>query len=143
MKLHDNERAWLAQLDPAIHLTALHKWLQEFGSPLHLYSERTLQALASGFLDFAKATARPTNTAFAMKACPNATVLSLLRHRGLLAEVNSEYEYHMARAAGFAPQQIHINGVAKSLALINLALQQGCRALHVDAVDGDFVQSPQ
>lgn len=130
-----SDQAWMTQLDPAIHLSAVQQWMQKFGSPLHVYSERALQALATGFLHFAKASARPAQTAFAIKACPSATVLSLLRQRGLLAEVNSVYEYYMARAAGFAPQQIHINGVAKSLELVDLALLQGCRALHIDAVE--------
>ena len=70
-----------------------------------------------------------------MKACPAPAVLSVIRRRGFDVEVNSVTEYRQAIAAGFTANQIYINGVAKSVQFIDLALANGSRRINVDAIE--------
>lgn len=125
----------LARIDPWINPTAIAQWMRQYGSPLHVYSETVLLGLASGFQRFVAACARPATAAYAVKACPAPAVLSVLRRRGFHAEVNSANEYRQAVAAGFSANQIYINGVAKSVQFIDLALESGSRRINVDAVE--------
>jgi diaminopimelate decarboxylase len=126
---------WLRARDRHCSEVAVNQWLLEFGSPLLVYSQTILEGLADGFLRFAAATGRRATCAFALKACSSHAVLKVFRDRGFLGEVNSAAEYLMALEAGFAPHQIHVNGVAKCRDLIDLAVHKGCRALHLDSVE--------
>ena len=104
-------------------------------APLHVYSETALLGLASGFQRFVAACPRSATAAYAMKACPAPAVLSVIRRRGFDVEVNSVTEYRQAIAAGFTANQIYINGVAKSVQFIDLALANGSRRINVDAIE--------
>ncbi|OXI95005.1 MULTISPECIES: diaminopimelate decarboxylase family protein [Burkholderia] len=126
---------WLAGIDPWITSSAIAQWMVQFGSPLHVYSETALLGLASGFQRFVAACPRSATAAYAMKACPAPAVLSVIRRRGFDVEVNSVTEYRQAIAAGFTANQIYINGVAKSVQFIDLALANGSRRINVDAIE--------
>ncbi|MEQ1967937.1 hypothetical protein ABLA30_13095 [Xenorhabdus nematophila] len=126
---------WLSQRDRSFQPNTLAHWLKQYGSPLLVYSEDSLHALVTSFKEFCAASGRHTQIAFALKACPNLSILRLFHAYGLLIEVNSAQEYRIALDAGFQPQQIHINGVAKNTELIDLAILKGCRALHLDSVE--------
>ncbi|NTX26940.1 hypothetical protein HT746_07290 [Burkholderia pyrrocinia] len=128
-------KPWLAGIDPWITPLAIAQWMRQFGSPLHVYSETALLRLASGFQHFVAACAGPATAAYAVKACPSPAVLSVIRRQGFHAEVNSVNEYRQAVAAGFSANQIYINGVAKSVQFIDLALENGNRRINVDAVE--------
>ncbi|GGB11243.1 diaminopimelate decarboxylase [Brucella endophytica] len=126
---------WLVARDRHCAEAVVNQWLREFGSPLLVYSQTMLGNLADGFLRFAAATGRRVTSAFVLKACSGHAILKVFRDRGLWAEVNSAAEYMMALEAGFAPHQIHVNGVAKCPELIDLVVHKGCRALHLDSVE--------
>lgn len=125
----------LAGIDPWITPPAIAQWMDQYGSPLHVYSETALLGLASGFQRFVAACAGPATAAYAVKACPAPAVLSVIRRQGFHAEVNSVTEYRQAIAAGFSANQIYINGVAKSVQFIDLALENGNRRINVDAIE--------
>jgi diaminopimelate decarboxylase len=126
----------LAGVDPWITPPAITQWMDQYGSPLHVYSETALLRLAAGFQHFAAAAcAGPATAAYAVKACPAPAVLSLIRQQGFHAEVNSVTEYRQAVAAGFSANQIYVNGVAKSVQFIDLALDNGTRRINVDAIE--------
>lgn len=125
----------LGGIDPWITPLTIARWMHEYGTPLHVYSETALLGLASGFQRFVAACARPATAAYAVKACPAPVVLSLLQRQGFHAEVNSANEYQQAISAGFSANQIYINGVAKSVQFIDLALGKGSRRINVDAVE--------
>ncbi|CDH06958.1 putative Diaminopimelate decarboxylase [Xenorhabdus bovienii str. oregonense] len=131
----DAPQFWLSQRDRNFQPNTLEHWLKQYGSPLLVYSEYSLHALVTSFQEFCAASGRHTQIAFALKACPNLSILRLFHAYGLLIEVNSAQEYRIALDAGFKPQQIHINGVAKNTELIDLAILKGCRALHLDSVE--------
>ncbi|MCA8439508.1 diaminopimelate decarboxylase family protein [Burkholderia multivorans] len=125
----------LGAIDPWISPPAIEQWMGQYGSPLHIYSETALLELASGFQRFVAKCAAPASAAYAVKACPAPAVMSVIRRQGFHAEVNSVTEYRQAIAAGFSPNQIYINGVAKSVQFIDLALENGSRRINVDAVE--------
>ena len=70
----------------------------EFGSPVYVYDQRTLEAQAQAVLNFPNAfglTAR-----YAMKALPNSTVIRILTQKGLHIDASSGYEAERAMRAG-------------------------------------------
>jgi diaminopimelate decarboxylase len=79
----------------------------QFGSPVYVYDQATLQANASAVLNFPNAyglTAR-----YAMKAAPSAAILQLLNKAGLHIDASSGYEVRRAIAAGYAPGAISLS----------------------------------
>jgi len=70
----------------------------EFGSPVYVYDQRTLESQAEAVLNFPNAfglTAR-----YAMKALPNSTVIRILTQKGLHIDASSGYEAERALRAG-------------------------------------------
>ena len=70
----------------------------EFGSPVYVYDQRTLETQAEAVLNFPNAfglTAR-----YAMKALPNSTVIRILTQKGLHIDASSGYEAERAMRAG-------------------------------------------
>lgn len=76
----------------------------EFGTPVYVYDQASLEAAAADVLNFPNAyglTAR-----YAMKASPNASLLKLFDRMGLWIDASSGYEVRRAMAAGIEPQKI-------------------------------------
>ena len=79
----------------------------EFGSPCYVYDQKTLEARAQEVLAFPNAfglTAR-----YAVKACPNASVLRLFDSIGLHFDISSGYEAARALHAGVAPEKLSVS----------------------------------
>jgi diaminopimelate decarboxylase len=78
----------------------------EFGTPLYVYDEQSLRAQAQALLAFPHPygyTAR-----YAMKACPNSTILRILHEEGLHIDASSAYEAQRAMAAGIPANHIQL-----------------------------------
>lgn len=105
----------------------------EHGSPLFIFSERRIAANASGFLQSARRGHARAGVFFASKACSNLHVLRVMRAQGLGVEVNSGGELWKALAAGFAPQAIVFNGVAKTILELQEAITRGIKAINVES----------
>ncbi|HNB25383.1 MAG TPA: hypothetical protein PLR41_00350 [Alphaproteobacteria bacterium] len=103
------------------------------GSPLFVFSERRIAANAGGFLAAARQGHPRAAVFFASKACSNLHVLRVIRGQGLGIEVNSGGELWKALAAGFAPQQIVFNGVAKTMDELGEAIGRGIKCINVDS----------
>lgn len=103
------------------------------GSPLFVFSERRLAANAGGFLQAARRGHPRAAVFFASKACSNLHVLRVIRGQGLGIEVNSGGELWKALAAGFAPQEIVFNGVAKTVAELSEAIGRDIKSINVDS----------
>lgn len=125
----------LAEIDPIAACAPIERWLDEYGSPLMIYSRTGLHRLAEGFRDFAGQVGRPARIAFAMKACPAPVVLGLMRSAGFEVEINALTEYRRAVSAGFDPGAIRVNGIAKSPSFLDTVLREGCSTIHIEAVD--------
>lgn len=96
---------------------------EEHGTPLYVYDQTTLEALAREVLSFPNAfglTAR-----FAMKALPSAAVLRLFDRLGLHMDASSGYEAARAIRAGIAPGHIQITSQQMPWNLKEL-VEQGC-----------------
>lgn len=79
---------------------------REFGSPVFVYDQKTLEKQADSVLNFPNAfglTAR-----YAMKALPNAAVIRILTQRGLHIDASSAYEAERAMRAGVPADHIQL-----------------------------------
>jgi len=84
----------------------VRKIQREFGTPVFVYDQRTLEALAEKVLRFPNTyglTAR-----YAMKALPTAAILRIFNSMGLHIDASSGYEAERALRAGVPPEQIQI-----------------------------------
>jgi diaminopimelate decarboxylase len=79
----------------------------EFGTPVFVYDQASLEAAAKDVLQFPNAyglTAR-----YAMKASPNAAILKLFDKMGLWIDASSGFEVRRALAAGIEPHKISLS----------------------------------
>src|SRR5450756_2855593 len=103
-------------------------------TPFFLFSARQIAAnidvLRTAF------TRRHTATEifYASKACSNMWFLNAVLRSGINVEVNAGGELIKALRSAFTPRQIVFNGVAKTVAEIELAVQTGVRAIIVDSL---------
>lgn len=96
---------------------------ETYGTPVYVYDEATLEALAADVLAFPNAyglTAR-----FAMKALPTAAVLRVFDRAGLHLDASSGYEAERALRAGIDPSKIQITSQQLPWNLKEL-VEQGC-----------------
>ncbi len=105
--------------------------IQRFGSPLFVFSERTIRqrfrAAQRAFVS------RYANVQFAWSYKTNylSGICDLYRQEGCFAEVVSEMEYDKARSLGVAGEQIIFNGPLKSAAALEKAVAEGAM-VHID-----------
>ncbi len=126
-------------MDPAAGLmmegVALAAIARAHGTPTWVYSAGTLRrrlGLLQGALDDARAKAQ---VHFAVKANPNLAVLRTLAEAGAGADVVSEGELRLARAAGIAADHIVFSGVGKTLAEIRYALAEGIQQINAESAE--------
>ena len=101
------------------------------GTPFYCYS---LAALVRRYRQFESAvSAVPATVCFALKANSNLAVVSALAELGAGADVVSEGELAIARAAGIPPEKIVFSGVGKTEAEIAAALEAGILQLNVES----------
>ncbi len=107
----------------------------EHGTPSWVYSagalRRRLGAL-QGALDDARLGAQ---VHFAVKANPSLAVLRVLAAQGAGADVVSEGEMRLARAAGIAPSHIVFSGVGKTLGELHYALAEGIHQINAESAE--------
>ena len=108
--------------------------VEQFGSPLYVYSQTKLQQNAADMLSAFQHVHHNTRICFASKACANIAVLNVLREVGLSIEVNSGGEFYKAQVAGFKPDQIVFNGVAKLKEELGQVIAEGIKAINVDSL---------
>lgn len=107
---------------------------QERGTPLYVYSERRVVDNARRMLAACAAVDPRVTICYAAKACAAAPILRLLRAEGVAIEVNSGGELFKAGHAGFPPDAIVFNGVAKTVDEIAAALSPPIKAINVDSL---------
>lgn len=104
------------------------------GTPLYVYSAARLVATARR-LSQAFAARHPKATiCYASKALSAIKALRLIHGEGLSIEANSDGEIFRAKKAGFAPDQIVLNGVSKSESELRAALSPPIKAINVDSL---------
>ncbi len=77
------------------------------GTPCYVYDQATLEAQADAMLAFPNAFGLTVR--FAMKACPNASLLKLFVDKGLHLDASSGWEVHRAILAGIPADRISLS----------------------------------
>ena len=105
------------------------------GTPFFVFSPRAHRAeREEPACGPSRAATLDTEIFFASKACSNLWFLDQVRRAGINVEVNSGRRARKAGRAGFAPEQIIFNGVAKTRDEIRAASAPGVRGLTVDSL---------
>ena len=104
---------------------------QEVGTPLYLYSHRTLsrhiERIHRAFGD------RPHLTCYSLKANANLGLLRLMAQGGIGADIVSGGELFRALKAGFPAQRIVYSGVGKRQVEMRAALEAGILMFNVES----------
>ena len=103
-------------------------------TPFFLYSQRRIAENAARMRSAFASRHAASRVFFASKACSNLWFLRQVLEAGAGAEVNSGGELWKALRAGFAPDQLVFNGVAKSRAEIGEAVGAGIRGIVADSL---------
>lgn len=111
----------ISQID-GVPVSAL---LAEFGSPLFVFSERTLRDKARRERGAFKSRYPKTSFAWSFKTNYLDVVCQVLRQEGWIAEVVSDFEYEKARKLGFAGKDIVFNGPYKPREILARAIKEG------------------
>ena len=110
---------------------ALATIAEAVGTPFYCYSSA---AIAESFKKFRDAFAdQNALISYAMKANSNQAVLTTLAELGAGMDVVSEGELRRARAAGVPGERIIFSGVGKTLAEMNLALDENIFCFNVES----------
>ena len=113
---------------------AISDLVEEFGSPLFVFSEKTIrekmqetkQCFASRYPNVTFGWSYKTNYLDA--------ICSIFHQEGSIAEVVSEMEYHKARRLGIEGKDIIFNGPNKSLEILEQAALEEAK-IHIDHFD--------
>src|SRR5208282_5758152 len=119
--------------DGALHAedVALATIAETVGTPFYCYSSATIER---HFEAFRRAFAGQNALIFyAMKANSNQAVLATLAKLGAGMDVVSEGELRRARAAGVPGERIIFSGVGKTLAEMNLGLEENIFCFNVES----------
>ncbi|MFN2137772.1 MAG: diaminopimelate decarboxylase [Candidatus Promineifilaceae bacterium] len=109
---------------------SLEEIAAEFGTPVYVYSTADIKRRMSAY----RSAARDGDlVAYAVKANGNPAILRLMSDAGLGADVTSGGELFLALHAGILPERIVFSGVGKTEAEIEMAVQTGIRALHIES----------
>ena len=110
---------------------ALATIAEAVGTPFYCYSSA---AIAGSFKEFRSAFAGQNMAiSYAMKANSNQAVLTTLAELGAGMDVVSEGELRRARAAGVPGERIIFSGVGKTLAEMNLGLDENIFCFNVES----------
>ena len=104
---------------------------ERFGTPLYVYSKRSLLESLRAFRDAFRR--RPALVCYALKANSNASVCRLFALEGAGADIVSGGELLRALGAGFEPRRIVFSGVGKTEGDLALALRRGILTLNVES----------
>jgi diaminopimelate decarboxylase len=129
-KAFGSKTAFCSAIDgvPVEELLATH------GSPLFVFSERTLrQTFRSAHSAFASRY-RDVQFAWSYKTNYLKAICAVFHREGALAEVVSDFEYEKARALGIPGERIIFNGPHKPREILRRALRDGAR-IQVDNLD--------
>jgi diaminopimelate decarboxylase len=104
------------------------------GTPLYVYSAQRIVDTARRMRHAFESRHPKVTIAYASKALSAIKILRLIKDEGLAIEVNSGGELFRAKMAGFAPEQIILNGVSKSVEEVRAALSPPIKAINIDSL---------
>lgn len=111
---------------------ALRDISEQFGTPCYVYSraafEHQWKSLDAAFGDY------PHSICFAVKANSNIAVLNILARLGSGFDIVSEGELRRVILAGGDPAKVVYSGVAKSVAELNFAIDNGVGCINIESI---------
>jgi diaminopimelate decarboxylase len=108
---------------------------EEHGTPAYIYAEDDLRARARAYREAFERRRVDGEILFASKAFPATAAYRLFAEEGLSVDVASGGELHIALAAGFEPDRIHMHGNNKTDEEILMAARAGIGHLILDSFD--------
>lgn len=108
---------------------------EQVGTPVWVYSAGTLRRRYGALRDALAGAGLSATIHYAVKANSNLAVLRLLAEEGAGADVVSEGELRLARAAGIPASAIVFSGVGKTEREIRLALEEGIFQLNAESAE--------
>ncbi len=105
------------------------------GSPAWVYSAETLTRRARSLTGALENAALRAQVHFAVKANPNLAVVALLGKLGLGADIVSEGELRLARAAGIPADHIVFSGVGKTERELRLAIAEDIQQINLESAE--------
>ncbi len=106
---------------------------REFGTPAYVVAEDDIRTRARAFVEALRARHDDFDVLFASKAFPCTAVYRVLAEEGLVCDVASGGELHLAQRGGFDPKRIYLHGNAKSLAELQQAIDAGVGHVVLDS----------
>src|SRR5829696_1388904 len=110
--------------------TSISQIAEEYGTPFYLYHGEMISDRVRRVRE-----ALGTEVAYSLKANPNLAVCSLIARAGAGGEVASSGELIVARAAGFAPEDIVFAGPAKTDEELRRAVEDGIFAVNIESLN--------
>jgi len=111
-----------------------HDIAKRLDTPVLVYSAARLRSNIEAMVAAAAGCPHPVRVHFALKACYLPGVVSLVRQAGLSVEVMSGFEYDLARAIGFSPEQVVVNGPAKRADFLERVVADGVSLVNVESL---------
>ena len=108
--------------------------LEKYGSPLFVFSEKTIRSRYRRYLQAFKKYYPKTRFAWSYKTNYLQTIAAIYHDEGSIAEVVSDFEYEKAKRLGIEPKNIIYNGPFKTDESLKKALKEGAK-VHIDHFD--------
>jgi len=118
-------RGTRSNYQPKIDGVSIDDLAETYGSPLFVFSERTIRAKARRARKAFDAAYSRTSFAWSYKTNYLNAICRIFHQEGWIAEVVSEFEYQKARRLGVAAKEIVFNGPHKSREILERALSEG------------------
>ena len=99
--------------------------IDQFGSPLFVFSERTLREKARCLREAFKSRYENVSFAWSYKTNYLNAICQTFHQEGWIAEVVSDFEYQKARKLGISGEDIVFNGPHKPREILELAIKEG------------------
>jgi len=108
--------------------------VKTYGSPLFVFFEWRMVENIKNIERAYKKYFKKFKLFYATKACSNSNILEIIKNTGVGVEINSGGELLKVIAAGFAPEDIVFNGVAKSVKELEDAVNYEIHSINVDSI---------
>jgi diaminopimelate decarboxylase len=105
---------------------------EQFGTPLYVLDETALRLRCREYRAAFESLKPDTEVVYAGKAALNRAICQIIAEEGLGLDVASGGELYTALQAGFPPARIHLHGVYKTDAELQMAIEAGVGAIVVD-----------
>lgn len=106
---------------------------QQYGTPLYIYDQEEIEQRCRQLQEVFKSSVVETAISYSSKAFLNHYTARLMDNCGLEIDALSLADLHLLREAGFPAEKIHLHGNAKTVELLQLALEMGIGSIIVDS----------